>query len=130
MSEIILPNREIILKIHNDQINIFGGATGVRDVGGIDAAIERPRNMLEYGDGSDVFDAAAAITFSITRIRHPFTDGNKRVGAELCHIILRVNGWELDCTNAEFRDKILDVASGIIEEKQFASWCRLISLRL
>ncbi|MBL4906435.1 MAG: type II toxin-antitoxin system death-on-curing family toxin [Sneathiella sp.] len=119
-----LPKRDIIIKIQADQIKYFGGPPGIRDEGGIDAALERPHHLMSYGGDVDVFDVAASVAYSITKNRHPFIDGNKRVGAEICHIILRVNGWELSCSSDDYTDVILQIASGDMSEADFTNWCR------
>lgn len=131
MTDLLIPEKRTNIAIHQSQLEQFGGATGIRDEGGIDAAIVRPQNLLDYGEKDfDIFDVAASVCYSITKNRHPFADGNKRVGAALCHVILLANGFDLNVLQDDFRDTILDVASGDLTEKSFAEWCRSNSFKI
>ena len=71
---------EQVLKIHSIAIEKFGGANGVRDMGGLQSALARP--FQTFG-GTDLYpttyEKAAAIGESLI-MNHPFIDGNKRTG--------------------------------------------------
>src|SRR5207245_846817 len=71
--------RQMILAIHDEAVVVFGGLPGVRDMALLDSAIDRPKNLLAYGDKPSLFDIAAALCFGIVK-HHPFLDGNKRSG--------------------------------------------------
>jgi len=49
------------LQFHERSIAEFGGAPGVRDLGAIESALNRPKNLPAYGT-PDLFDMAAAYT--------------------------------------------------------------------
>jgi death-on-curing protein len=49
---------------------------GIRDLGLIESALNRPKNLLLYND-PDIFDLAAAYGYGLAR-NHGFIDGNKR----------------------------------------------------
>ena len=70
---------EQVLKIHGIAIEKFGGANGVRDLGGLQSALARP--FQTFG-GTDlyptIFEKAAAIGESLI-MNYPFIDGNKRM---------------------------------------------------
>jgi death-on-curing protein len=57
---------------------------------------------------------------------HPFVDGNKRVGAAVAEIFIRLNGGQLNATNDEIVELFLGIAAGRISredvEKAFARW--------
>lgn len=76
------------LIIHNILIEKFGGIKGIRDQGGLEAAIARSDATF---DGQDLYpqaiDKAAAIFESII-INHPFLDGNKRTAYTLLRLTL------------------------------------------
>ena len=78
------------LFVHGEQIRLFGGATGIRDMGLIEAAIARPQS----GYYSDLVEQAAALWESLT-INHGFVDGNKRVAFACTDIFLRLNGMAI-----------------------------------
>ncbi len=125
MTAFKLPRKRTVLAIHEKQIDLFGGPPGIRDEGGIDAALARPQSLVDYSEVNvDIFTIAASVAYSITKIRHPFVDGNKRVGAELCHLILLANGYEITAEPDYFRDVILAIASGEMAEGAFVEWCR------
>lgn len=99
----------------------FTTPSSVRDKGGIDTAIVRPQILLDCrGKGFDIFDVAASVCYSITKDRHPFSDGNKRGDAALCHVISLANGFDLDALQDDFRDTTLGVASGELTEHSHA----------
>jgi death-on-curing protein len=78
------------LAIHAAQIARYGGATGLRDAGLIEAALLRPQT----GYYSDLIEEAAALWESLT-MNHGFIDGNKRVGFACTYVFLRLNGLTL-----------------------------------
>lgn len=57
-------------------------------------------------------------------LNHPFTDGNKPVGAAAAELFLRINGHELDAADEEFEEVALAVAAGGIEAEALAIWFR------
>lgn len=82
---------EDALYIHGEQIRLFGGSAGVRDLGLIEAALLRPQTG--YYDG--LIDEAAALWESLA-MNHGFIDGNKRVAFACVDIFLQLNGQEID----------------------------------
>ena len=76
-----------ILAIHEDQLDRFGGAAGVRDLGLLEAALFRPQT----GYYPDVIAEAAALWESLSQ-NHPFVDGNKRTAFAAMFTDLAING--------------------------------------
>lgn len=76
-----------VLAIHEDQIDRYGGARGVRDMGLLEAALFRPQTGY-YGD---LVEEAAALWESLAQ-NHPFIDGNKRVAFAVTYTFLILNG--------------------------------------
>src|SRR5204863_341313 len=66
----------IVIDVHAEQLALFGGADGIRDLALLESALARPVNKFAYGD-TDLAGLAAAYAFGIAR-NHPFVDGNKR----------------------------------------------------
>jgi death-on-curing protein len=85
MSEIKFITFHEVLKIHQFQIDRYGGSPGVRDYGLLESAI----NNMAYYD--NIFDIGAAYMFNIIK-NHPFIDGNKRTGVAVALIFLDSNG--------------------------------------
>jgi death-on-curing protein len=71
-------------------INRYGGASGVRDLNGLESALYRPQT----GYYADIIAEAAALMESIV-INHPFIDGNKRVAFAVTDVFLRINGFKI-----------------------------------
>lgn len=76
-----------VLAIHDDQIARYGGASGVRDPGQIEAALFRPQT----GYYPDLIAEAAALWESLSQ-NHPFVDGNKRTAFAATYTFLAING--------------------------------------
>ena len=83
------------LRIHAMLIDAFGGATGVRDLGLIEAALLRPQT----GYYADTIEEAAALWESLA-MNHGFVDGNKRVAFACMDIFLGLNGARLEAEPA------------------------------
>lgn len=114
-----------MLAIHQKQLARFGGASGIQDAGGIDAALARPHQLVAYGGKRvDIFRIAAALMYSITKNRHPFIDGNKRVGLAMLLLTLRKNGYSLDITNDQAIEMTLKIADGSMMEDELIAYCR------
>ena len=71
----------------------------MRDAALLESAMARPRNLAAYG--TDAAALAAAYAFGIAR-NHPFVDGNKRTASVVCETFLRLNGYRLEATDAEW----------------------------
>jgi death-on-curing protein len=78
------------LYIHAEQLHLFGGAPGVRDLGLIESALLRPQT----GYYADLLEQAAALWESLA-MNHGFVDGNKRVAFACMDIFLGLNGARL-----------------------------------
>jgi death-on-curing protein len=55
---------------------------------------------------------------------HPFIDGNKRAAFLAVGMFLYLNGYRLKATQADATLTMLAVASGDIDEAEFAAWLR------
>ena len=96
---------EIILAIHDDQIRLYGGAYGLRDAAGLDAA----------------FHMAAAYGFHLCQ-NHPFLDGNKRTAGMAMFTFLKLNGLEPVATESDYYAVMMAVASGNMTKEELADW--------
>src|SRR5260370_36610771 len=81
---------EGVLRIHDDQIERYGGAQGVRDHGLPESALYRPQT----GYYADLIEEAAAMWESLAQ-NHPFVDGNKRTAFAATYTFLAINGARL-----------------------------------
>ncbi|MBR0785726.1 type II toxin-antitoxin system death-on-curing family toxin [Bradyrhizobium iriomotense] len=122
MSEPFWLTRRIIIAIHDEQLAIHGGASGLRDEGMLESALDRPRNKWSY-ENADLPELAAAYAFGIAR-NHPFVDGNKRTSLLALYTFLGVNGVDFVVPEAEAAAIILSLAAGEVSEEGLTRWIR------
>ena len=120
MSEPIWLDSSIVLDVHAEQLALFGGADGVRDLGLLESALGRPLNKFAYGETS-LAALAAAYAFGIAR-NHPFVDGNKRAAFASIIVFLGLNGIDFDVPPEAATAIILGMAAGEIDEDGLARW--------
>lgn len=100
------------LRIHNRLIDEFGGSKGIRDQGGLEAALGRPYATF---DGIDLYplpvDKAAAVFESLI-INHPFIDGNKRTAYTLFRLTLLQFDIDIAATEDEKYDMTIAASKG------------------
>lgn len=121
--DIVLPPLAAILDLHRASIDRFGGSHGVRDMGGVEAALARAEQVIAYGgDDLGVAEIAAAIGYSLTKIRHPFVDGNKRAGWFAMFVTMRLNGLYLDTRESDATAIVLGVADGSVSESALVAF--------
>jgi death-on-curing protein len=113
-----------VLFIHARLVTETGGMHGVRDVGLLKSAVERPR--ANY-DGKDLyrglFPKAAALMESLIG-DHPFLDGNKRTAISAAGLFLMLNGYELNAPQKELETFTLDMALKKRDVQEAAAWFR------
>ena len=122
MSEPFWLTRQIIIAIHDEQLAIHGGASGLRDEGMLESALDRPRNRWAY-EGAELAELAAAYAFGIAR-NHPFVDGNKRTALLALYTFLGVNGFDFVVAEAEAATMILALAADDVDEEGLTRWIR------
>ena len=112
---------EIVRAIHAESVAEFGGDAELRDPGLLESALDRPRNLLAYGDDPSIYELAAAYCAGIVR-NHPFIDGNKRAGVLAAAVFLDLNGVEFRPAEAEVVTVIMALAAGEIDDAVVARW--------
>jgi death-on-curing protein len=111
------------LALHDRLLALDGGAPGVRDMGLLQSALARPRQLHTYGGKRDIIEMAAAYTAGIVR-NHPFVDGNKRTGFILGALFLELNGYRFTATEESAAQAILSLAAGTLDEPTLTAWMR------
>ena len=91
-----------VLAIHDDLIERYGGASGMRDGGLLEAAIFRPQT----GYYADLILEAAALWESLSQ-NHPFIDGNKRTAFAAMYTFLAINQVRMTAGAGETEDFVL-----------------------
>ncbi|MDR1519065.1 MAG: type II toxin-antitoxin system death-on-curing family toxin [Planctomycetota bacterium] len=111
-----------MLEIHAEQVSLFGGENGVRDMKLLESALAMPQAGLDGAHfHSDVFSKAAAYLFHIIK-NHPFVDGNKRTGLACAYLFLSINGIELECDPSELAEMVLAAAQGEMGKEEIAAF--------
>lgn len=112
------------MDIHKNQIELYGGELGVRDIRLLESAISQPQ--ASFGDAwlhKDLFEMASAYAYHICQ-NHPFIDGNKRVGLASALIFLDMNGVSVNDPKGLLFDTMLDVAKSKITKTQLSDVLR------
>ena len=122
MTEPFWLSRQMIVAIHDEQLAVHGGASGLRDDGMLESALDRPKNKWA-SEGAALAELAAAYAFGIAR-NHPFVDGNKRTSLLALYTFLGVNDVDFDVPEAEAAAMILALAAGEVSEESLIRWIR------
>jgi len=121
--------KEVVLTIHADLLQRYGGRPGLRDPGLLESALAQP--MITVGGkyaNKTLFDKAAAYGFHVCK-NHPFIDGNKRVAFVLMDVFLQENGWQITADEEEAYATMMALASGQITKVQLSLWLKKHSSR-
>ncbi len=111
-----------VVRMHDEQLAIHGGAAGLRDAALLESALARPLNRAGYGD-PDIAELGALYAIGIAR-NHPFVDGNKRAAFLAMVLFLSLNGMPLEAPEAEALVAMIDMASGSMADEAFTAWVR------
>ncbi len=115
-------DKQLLMMLHDESLALHGGASGVRDEGLLDSALNRAPNLAMYGK-PNVAQLAAAYGVGLAK-NHAFVDGNKRVAFLAVGLFLGLNGCKLVATQVDATLTMLAVASGDMNEQEFAVWIR------
>ena len=121
---------DLVLTIHADLLQRYGGRPGLRDRNLLESALAQPR-MTVSGKFAHktLFDKASAYCYHLCK-NHPFIDGNKRVAFVLMDVFLQKNGWEIVAHEEEAYSMMTDLASGKLTKAQLVSWVKEHSAKL
>ncbi len=107
--------------MHEESLKLHGGGPeGVRDMGLLESALARPKNLLAYSEQPPSLAQLAAAYAKGTAANHPFVDGNKRAAFTVSVTFLLLNGLML---TASKEDRVLTfwaLADGSLSEEQLA----------
>ena len=111
---------ETVLRLHDRQIERFGGMTGVRNRGLMESALAQPQATF----GGELLhptlaDQAAAYLYHLAK-NHPFIDGNKRTAFAVMDTFLRLNGARLGLPPEQAYELTMQVAQGQLSKDALA----------
>jgi death-on-curing protein len=111
----------MVLTMHSDLIEEFGGGYGLRDEGLLASAIARPQQLQHYIPESSIGQLAAFLSWGVIK-NQPFIDGNKRIGFGAMAGFLAWNGYDVRCSEVEETAMVLSAAAGEMTEEQWTEW--------
>lgn len=116
-----VPKEQIIL-LHEQLIKETGGINGLRDEALLDSAVNAP---FQKFDNKDLFPTiqqkAARPGYGLIK-NHAFVDGNKRIDVHAMLVFLALNGIEIEYTQKDLYEVILDLASGKLQFEDTVQW--------
>jgi death-on-curing protein len=122
MKEPVWIRQDVVLGMHEEALMLHGGPEGIRDLGLLESALARPKNLLAYSE-QDVSIARFAAAYAKGIVaNHPFVDGNKRTAFTVSLTFLKLNGLELTATKEDRVLTFWSLAAGEISEEQLAQW--------
>ncbi len=107
---------ESVLRIHERQIQKFGGTSGIRDQGLLESALAQPQ--ATFGGQllhTSIYEQAAAYLYHLA-MNHPFVDDNKRTAFAVMDTFLCVNNYRLNLTNDAAYQLVIDVVQAEISK--------------
>lgn len=116
-----------LIEIHADQIELYGGESGIRDIRLLESAASQPEASYdgEYLHES-LFEMAAAYAFHII-MNHPFVDGNKRVGLVSALVFLELNGVFIEDSEGQLLGATMAIAQGKLSKAAFSKILKKLS---
>ena len=120
-------DKQLLIILHDESLTMHGGASGIRDDGLLDSALNRATNLALYSK-PNIAELAAAYGFGLAK-NHAFVDGNKRVAFLAMGLFLGLNGYKLKATQVDATLTMLAVAGGDMNEADFASWIKKYSVK-
>jgi death-on-curing protein len=122
MSEPVWVRQDVVLAMHEESLLMHGGPEGVRDLGLLESALARPKNLLAYANQATTLAQLAATYAKGIVANHPFVDGNKRTAFIVSVTFLRLNGLRLTATKEDRVRAFWKLAAGEITEAELADW--------
>lgn len=111
-----------VMRMHEQLIDATGGTQGVRDPGLLASAIAAPfQSFMGCEAHPSLLEKAAYLGYGIIK-NHPYLDGNKRSGVHAMLVFLALNGAQLQYTQKELSDMVVQVASGAMAAPQLHAW--------
>ena len=106
-----------VVAMHHRAIAVYGGDQGIRDVNLLESSVYVAQSGLagEYFH-ANVFEMAAAYLFHVVK-NHPFIDGNKRAGVMAAYVFLRLNEYDLVCSQEELTYLVVGIATGTVDKE-------------
>jgi death on curing protein len=122
VNEPVWIRQDVVLAMHDEALALHGGPGGVRDLGLLESALGRPKNLFAYSEEPVSLARLAAAYAKGIVANHPFVDGNKRTAFTVSVTFLKLNGLELTATKEDRVMVFWKLAAGEITEPALAAW--------
>jgi death-on-curing protein len=113
----------MLLAIHAQQVERYGGTHGILDENVVRSALARPIHQFAYLENADLADFSAASLVGFARSQG-FNDGNKRTGLACALVFLAVNGYDLHVSPRELYALTMLAATGQADDRTVAAFLR------
>lgn len=113
----------MLLAIHAQQIERYGGTHGILDANVIRSALARPIHRWAYDEEADLADFAAAYVVGFARSQG-FSDGNRRTGLAGALVFLALNGHALHVAPPELYALTMRVATNDADDRVVGAYFR------
>lgn len=112
----------VVIAMHELALSEGGGAEGLRDIGLLESALARPRQLLAYSKPKPAIAVlAAAYAWGLIR-DHPFIDGNKRTAFLVSTAFCQANGYRFEAPEGEPAVIFEAAAAEEIQEPGLVLW--------
>jgi death on curing protein len=118
----------LVIAVQESQRVRHGGLSGLADPGALEAALNRPQQLLVYQPETTLWELAACYAEAIAAV-HAFNDANKRTAFIVAATFLQLNGHTLEANQLEIVTTMLDVANHEISREDLANWMQRNSLK-
>jgi death-on-curing protein len=108
--------------MHEEALILHRGPEGVRDLGLLESALARPKNLFAYSEEPPSLPRLAASYAKGIVANHPFVDGNKRTAFTVSLTFLRLNGLNVAASKEDRVVTFWKLAEGSLSEEQLAEW--------
>src|SRR5208283_1949072 len=120
MKEPFWIRQDVVLMMHEEALMLHGGPEGVRDLGLLESALARPKNLFAYAELPASLARLAASYAKGIVANHPFVDGNKRTAFTVSVTFLKLNGLKLTATKEDRVLTFWGLAASEISETELA----------
>ena len=110
-----------VLALHAMQLEIYGGGSGLRDLGLLESAVAQPQSSFGGALAHEGLYAMAAAYLFLIVGNHPFVDGNKRTGMLAAVVFLDLNGISIAQPSEALYELTMGVADGRIDKASAAA---------
>lgn len=115
-----------VIALHEKIMTRMGWAPApLRDEGGLESAVMRPRMAAHYEE-ADIARQAALLAVGISQAQ-AFVDGNKRTGYAALEVFLLINGWQITVDSvavARELERVAEAADRAEAGTGFEAWLR------